>query len=307
MQNITKILYEKIKKGLQKTRNNITGRIFSIFSRGANIEENVDDIEEILIESDIGIELSMKAIEYLKGKCLTMKTPDLNSAITSCLKDFLLKHLLDVQRELKEIHPLTVIVFFGINGTGKTTSIAKIAKLLQSKKKQVMLAACDTFRPAAIEQIALWGEKLGISIVKSIYGADAASVAFDAISSAQAKSVDYLLIDTAGRLHSKKELMEELKKIIRVCQNKVSSEQIEKIFILDGTTGQNGLIQARAFHEAVGLDSIIVTKLDGTAKGGIVISIENELKVPVKFIGIGEGMDDLIPFNKDIFVDAILM
>ena len=169
-----------------------------------------------------------------------------------------------------------------------------------------MLAACDTFRAAAIEQISLWGERLEVNVIKNAYGSDAASVAFDAIDSALAKNMDYLLIDTAGRLHNRKELMEELKKIIRICENKIPRENMEKLFVLDGTAGQNGFLQARAFSEAIGIDGIIVTKLDGTARGGIVIAIEDQLKIPIKFIGVGEEMQDLLPFDPDVFVKAIL-
>ncbi|MBN1522346.1 MAG: signal recognition particle-docking protein FtsY [Candidatus Aureabacteria bacterium] len=305
MQGFTRSLYDKVKSGLRKTRESLTGRFLRILPPGSGIHEKLEDIEEILIESDLGIELSQKALGFLENSCRGGKGSAQGELMKS-LQNFLLSHCLKTSRSIRENPSLSVVVFMGINGTGKTTTLAKTARILLDNGKKVILAACDTFRAAAIEQISLWGEKLGVNVIKSSYGADAASVAFDAIDSAKAKAVDYLLIDTAGRLHSRKELMEELKKILRVCSNKIPPDHIEKFFILDGTAGQNGLTQAKAFYEAVGIDSIVVTKLDGTAKGGVVIAIENQLNVPVKFIGVGEGMDDLIPFDAEVFVEAML-
>ena len=280
-------------------------RISKILPSNEDIQQKLEDIEQVLIESDLGVDLAMSALEDMERTIRTRKNIS-HIDILQELEQFLRKHFLANSRSIKEKDSLIVIVFSGINGTGKTTSLAKIASHLLQKNKKVMLAACDTFRAAAIEQISLWGERLEVNVIKNAYGSDAASVAFDAIDSALAKNMDYLLIDTAGRLHNRKELMEELKKIIRICENKIPRENMEKLFVLDGTAGQNGFLQARAFSEAIGIDGIIVTKLDGTARGGIVIAIEDQLKIPIKFIGVGEEMQDLLPFDPDVFVKAIL-
>ncbi len=297
-------IFQRIKNGLKKTRNNISGKIKQILPANIDVEEKLENLEETLIEADIGVEISMAVIDYLrKNKNLLKKENE--EELFKELKNFLIKYFSTLPRKLKEEKPLTVLMFTGINGTGKTTSMAKIANYLKKQNKKVMFAACDTFRAAAIEQILLWGEKLNVPVIKGEYGADAASIAYDAIDSSLSKSFDYLLVDTAGRLHSRIELMEELKKIIRVTAKKIPIQNMEKIFVLDGTTGQNGLVQAEKFNDTIGIDSVIVTKLDGTAKGGILLSIENKLKTPVKFIGVGEEMEDLILFNPEDFIDAI--
>ena len=305
MHTFTKNIYEKIKKGLKKTHDKITKNIGKILPTSTDWEENLEQIEEALIESDLGVDLSMNVLEKLRSQLNLLKEIN-NDDVFNKMGNILKKHLLNSSRELKEKDSLVVVIFIGINGTGKTTTLAKTALNLLNSNKKVMLAACDTFRAAAIEQISLWGEKLNVNVIKGNYGSDAASIAFDAIDSAKAKNMDYLLIDTAGRLHNSKELMEELKKIIRICNNKIPVDNLEKLFILDGTTGQNGFHQAKAFSESVGINGIVVTKLDGTAKGGIVIAIEDQLQIPVKYIGVGEEMEDLIPFNPDYFIDAML-
>ena len=305
MPGLAKNLLERIRSGLQKTRENMAVRISRILPSNEDIQQKLEDIEQVLIESDLGVDLAMSALEDMERTIRTRKNIS-HIDILQELEQFLRKHFLANSRSIKEKDSLVVIIFSGINGTGKTTSLAKIASHLLQKKKKVILAACDTFRAAAIEQISLWGERLEVNVIKNAYGSDAASVAFDAIDSARAKNMDYLLIDTAGRLHNRKELMEELKKIIRICEKKIPRENMEKLFVLDGTAGQNGFLQARAFSEAIGIDGIIVTKLDGTARGGIVIAIEDQLKIPIKFIGVGEEMQDLLPFDPDVFVKAIL-
>ncbi|MCK5706312.1 MAG: signal recognition particle-docking protein FtsY [Candidatus Aureabacteria bacterium] len=305
MHTFTKNIYERIKKGLKKTHDKITKNIGKILPTSTDWEENLEQIEEALIESDLGVDLSMNVLEKLRSQLNLLKEIN-NDDVFNKMGNILKKHLLNSSRELKEKDSLVVVIFIGINGTGKTTTLAKTALNLLNSNKKVMLAACDTFRAAAIEQISLWGEKLNVNVIKGNYGSDAASIAFDAIDSAKAKNMDYLLIDTAGRLHNSKELMEELKKIIRICNNKIPVDNLEKLFILDGTTGQNGFHQAKAFSESVGINGIVVTKLDGTAKGGIVIAIEDQLQIPVKYIGVGEEMEDLIPFNPDYFIDAML-
>jgi fused signal recognition particle receptor len=297
-------VFERIKSGLKKTKEGLSDRILGLLSGNRGLQEKLDSIEEALIESDIGVDLSLKALEWLKKECGSAASMS-EQEVLDRLARFFRSHFLDAPRSIPDQGVLAVVLFTGINGTGKTTTLAKIARSLQNSGKKVMLAACDTFRAAAIEQLGLWGEKLGVSVVRGSYGADPASVAFDAIDSAAARGMDYLLIDTAGRLHSRKELMEELKKILRVCEKKTPASRIEKLFILDGTAGQNGFHQAQAFSEAIGLDGIVVTKLDGTAKGGIVVAIEDQLRIPVKFIGVGEAMEDLVPFDPDAFVEAL--
>ena len=298
--------FEKIKNGLKKTRAamaNTLGGIFASFS-GAN-EEFYEELEESMILADIGVETSCKAVEQLRT---VVKERKLRTAeeIHDALKDILVDMLSVGDTELNlSTHP-SVILVIGVNGVGKTTTIGKIAKQLTSQGKKVMLVAGDTFRAAAADQLEIWAGRSGASIVRQHEGADPASVVFDGIQSAKARDVDVILIDTAGRLHNKTNLMNELNKISRIVARELPDAAKEVLLVLDGTTGQNGLIQAKQFKEIAGVTAIALTKLDGTAKGGIVIAVADALQIPVKFVGVGEQADDLMPFSAKEFVEALI-
>lgn len=291
---------------LEKTRGFFRQKLAGLFKAQAFSQETFDEIEEALIASDVGLDLAAELVETLKTrvKQLGIKT---TAELVNELVDVIVE-LLDVgDRSLKlddHLSPNTWLVV-GVNGSGKTTTIGKLAKMFSDSGHKVLLAAADTFRAAAIEQLDIWANKAGVEIVKGSPGGDAASVVYDAISKARAKGYDLVIADTAGRLHTKINLMEELKKIKRVA-DKDSPSVTEVLLILDGTTGQNGLNQAKVFFESLNVTGIIVTKLDGTAKGGVVISIAKTLKIPVKMIGVGEKQEDLVPFNPKEFVEAIL-
>jgi fused signal recognition particle receptor len=297
---------KKLRNSLSKTRDNLFGKIGRLI-KGRHIDDDLlDEIEEILLKADIGIDASETIIENLRVAAKEeriFEADDVFSLLKKEMSDILKKNIKPstVENEFKP----AVWLITGVNGTGKTTTIGKLAKYLRDNGKSVMIAACDTFRAAAVEQLAVWAERSGVSFVKAHSGADPASVAFDAATAAQSRGVDFLLIDTAGRLHTKANLMEELKKIRRVTEKVIPSDRIFAKLIIDGTTGQNALSQVRIFTDAVGCDGLIVTKLDGTAKGGIVVAIARELSVPVDFIGIGENIDDLAPFNATEYVEAL--
>ncbi len=298
--------FDKLKKSLSKTKDNIFGKISDVVKRRKIDEDLLEEIEEILIGADVGVQASMKLIETLRKKAKEQKLTE-GEDLINLLKEEIAHILSREDSKLfsdGDTKPVIWLII-GVNGVGKTTTIGKLATQLSSEGKKVMIAACDTFRAAAIDQIAIWAERSNVEIVKSEIGADPASVAFDAASSAKARGVDILLIDTAGRLHTKDHLMDELKKIRRVVEKAVPESTIYSKLIIDGSTGQNAIPQVKTFSEAVGCDGIIVTKLDGTAKGGVMIAVAEELGVPVDFIGIGEGIDDLQRFDSKQFSEAL--
>jgi fused signal recognition particle receptor len=299
-------IFNKIKNGLKKTHDRVTSNLTRIVTgREKPDEEMLEDIEASFIQADIGIEATQRLLDVIRDTYSSEKNVDL-PMIKQRIEDELINILGTDNANIKEASQApTVVLVVGVNGTGKTTTIAKIAKMLKDDGKKVMLAAGDTFRAAAIEQLEIWGERIGIPVIKHQYGADAAAVSFDALEAAEARGVDYLIIDTAGRLHTKVNLMEELKKIQRVLKKKRDEVPHEILLVLDATTGQNAFQQARIFDEAIGITGLVLTKLDGTAKGGIVISIQTQLDIPVKYIGVGEQMDDLQPFIPQDFALAL--
>lgn len=297
---------DKLKSGLQKTRTSITEKIQSVLVMGKTIDEDLyEELEEILITSDIGLQTTDAIMENLRKKVKELGVKDAQE-VRSVLKDI----IVDIMgNETKNIVPPStpaVYMIVGVNGVGKTTTIGKMASFLKKKGYKVLLAAGDTFRAAAIDQLEVWGKRAGVDVIKHTEGADPAAVIYDAVQSAKAKKADVLICDTAGRLHNKKNLMEELKKMNRIIDREYPEAYKKTILILDATTGQNALIQAKQFIEAASVNSLVLTKLDGTAKGGIAIAISNELSIPVEMIGVGEGEDDLQEFNPKEFIDAIL-
>lgn len=297
--------FSKIKNGLSKTRNSLLSGINSLVNSFTKIDEDLmDELEELLIMSDIGVNTSVDICSSLRQKIKETGITD-PKEIKSLMQD-IVSDMLGEDVGLNINTKPSIILVIGVNGVGKTTSIGKIAAQLTKNGKKVVLGAADTFRAAAIEQLQIWGERAGASVIKSTQGADPASVVFDTISSAKAKNADVIICDTAGRLHNKKDLMEELAKINRVIERELPEADKETLLVLDAATGQNAVNQAREFQNVTNITGIVLTKLDGTAKGGIVIAVHNELSIPVKFIGVGEGIDDLQPFNADEFAQGIL-
>jgi fused signal recognition particle receptor len=296
----------KLKEGLRKSREDLKGKIDSVFSFRNRIDEEVlEELEEILIISDVGVKTSAEIINRLREKVKKEKEYQ-NDNAREALKGILKEMLKEETPEVPEEEKQKAILVVGVNGVGKTTTIGKLAAVYKKQGKKVLLAAGDTFRAAAIEQLEIWSNRVGVEMIKHSQGSDPAAVVFDAINAAKARQADVLICDTAGRLHNKKNLMEELKKVQKVINREMEEAVKETYIVLDATTGQNALAQVNIFKEAVDITGIILTKLDGTAKGGIIFSIKNQLGIPVKFIGIGEGMDDLQPFNNEQFVEAIL-
>ena len=298
--------FDKIKAGLTKTRDALSSTLGSVFSGFSQIDDDFyDELEESLILADLGVETSVKATEQLRKviKEQHLKTPE---EAKTALKEILVQ-MLDVgSTELNISTTPSVLLVIGVNGVGKTTTIGKIATQLVKQGKKVLLVAGDTFRAAAADQLEVWAGRSGADIVRQHEGADPASVVFDGIQAAKARNADVILVDTAGRLHNKTNLMNELNKISRIVERELPDAAREVLLVLDGTTGQNGLIQAKQFKEIAGVTAIALTKLDGTAKGGIVIAVSDALQIPVKFIGVGEQADDLMPFDAREFVDALL-
>lgn len=299
--------FRRLAEGLTKTRNNIVSGMDAIFSGFSDIDDDFyDEIEEILVMGDIGINATTAIIANLKQKVKEqhIKNPQ------EC-KELLInsiKEQMQVGETAYEFeHRTSVVLVIGVNGVGKTTSVGKLAGKLKDQGRKVILAAADTFRAAAGEQLTEWANRAGVEIIGGSEGADPASVVYDAVSAAKARKADVLLIDTAGRLHNKKNLMEELKKIDRIIEREFPDAYRETLVVLDGTTGQNALEQARQFGEVADLTGIILTKLDGTAKGGIAVAIQSELNIPVKYIGVGEHIDDLQKFDADTFVNALFL
>ena len=297
--------FDKLKAGLQKTKNAVFGQLNEVIKNFRKVDEDLlEELEEIMIMSDMGAVTTEKVIDELRDR---IRTKNIKSA--DLVKNELAEILRDQIGEGGELDLSTspsVILVIGVNGVGKTTSIGKIAHNLKKEGKRVVVAAADTFRAAAIDQLAVWCERAGVELIAQKEGADPASVVYDAIAAANKRKADVLIIDTAGRLHNKQNLMNELSKIRRVIARELPEASVETLLVLDATTGQNGLIQAKQFGEATGLTGIVLTKLDGTAKGGIVFAIANEMHLPVKFIGVGEQIDDLTPFDAHGFVEALL-
>lgn len=297
--------FDKLKEGLKKTKNAITERIDQVLVSFGKIDEDLfEELEEILITSDVGAEASVKIIENLKKKVRENKVTD-PLQVKGLLKQELAEVLSVENTELNVKTSPSVIVVVGVNGVGKTTSIGKIANQLKQSGKKVVMAAADTFRAAAIDQLEIWANRVGVDLIKHAEGADPAAVVFDAVQSVKAKKTDVLICDTAGRLHNKKNLMDELKKIFRIIDRELPEASIEVLLVLDATTGQNAIIQAKTFKEVSPVSGIVLTKLDGTAKGGIVIAVSSELNIPVKLIGVGEQIDDLQRFKPEEFVEAL--
>ena len=297
-------LFSKIKAGLQKTRNSIAQNVNSIINSFTKIDEEFfEELEETLVMSDIGVATSTEICDRMRAKIKETGETDPNN-IKSAMKE-IIADMLGEDEGLKLNTKPSVILVIGVNGVGKTTSIGKIASQLKAGGKNVVLGAADTFRAAAIDQLGIWAERAGVQMVRSVEGTDPASVVFDTIASAKAHNADVIICDTAGRLHNKKNLMDELAKINRVVKRELPDASVETLLVLDATTGQNAVNQAREFKNVTDITGIVLTKLDGTAKGGIIIPIRNELNIPVKFIGVGEGIDDLQPFNAREFADGI--
>ncbi len=297
--------FRRLSEGLSKTRNSIVSGIDSIFKGFSAIDDDFyEELEEILIMSDVGINATTKIIENLKEKVKETKTKD-PSQCRKLLMDSMKEQMSVPEYAYDFENKKSVVLLIGVNGVGKTTSVGKLAGQLKADGKKVLVAAADTFRAAAIEQLTEWAHRAEVDIIAQKEGSDPAAVVFDAVTAAKARNVDVLLCDTAGRLHNKKNLMEELKKIDRVIEREYPGCHRETMVVLDGTTGQNAMVQAKEFNAAAAIDGIILTKLDGTAKGGIALAIQAELGVPVKYIGVGEHMEDLQKFNPDAFVDAL--
>ncbi len=297
--------FDRLKEGLSKTRKSITEKIDQVLvSFGKVDEELFDELEEILVTSDIGIDASTRIIEDLKKKVKERKVID-PQKVKDLLKEELAEILSEENSELELKTTPAIILVIGVNGVGKTTSIGKIANLLKSRGKKVILAAGDTFRAAAIDQLEIWSERVGVDLIKHDEGADPAAVIFDAVQAAKARKADVLICDTAGRLHTKKNLMDELKKVYKVIERELPNASRETLLVLDATTGQNAISQAKTFNEIADITGIVLTKLDGTAKGGIIIAVKSELDIPVKLIGVGEKMDDLQKFDAVEFVEAL--
>ncbi len=295
--------FDKLKAGLQKTKEVLLAPIDNLFSSYDRVDEDFyEELCDLLIMADVGAGSSMEIVDRLRETLKEKKIKD-----TSAAKTEFIEILIDTVGEGEELvlsNGLSVILVIGVNGVGKTTSIGKIAAYLKKNGKKVMLAAADTFRAAAIDELEVWAERSGVPLIRQNEGADPAAVVFDALSAAKKQNIDVLIVDTAGRLHNKKNLLDELAKINRVIDRELPGVARETLLVLDASTGQNALIQAKEFGKAASITGIVLTKLDGTAKGGIMLSIKRELGIPVKFIGVGEGIDDLQPFDAGQFVQA---
>jgi fused signal recognition particle receptor len=298
-------LFKKIKDGLSQTHDKLTAEIKRIVTRSPRLTaESIEELEAALLGADLGVAMTQQILSAAKKAFESQGKAGL---------DFLEVAAREVEQslsandaELKKLSDgVTVVSLVGVNGTGKTTTSAKLAHLIQQRGQTAVIAACDTFRAAAVEQIKIWGTRLNVPVIAGAYGADPASVAHDAVAAAQSRNADFLFIDTAGRLHTKHNLMQELQKVHRVMDKKFPGAPHETLLVLDATTGMNALNQAREFHKAVKLTGLVVTKLDGTSKGGMVVAIQKELGIPIKFIGVGEQADDLQPFNAKQFAEAL--
>ena len=295
-------LFNKLKESLSRTRESLSGRMDELVTAYVELDEDFyEDLTDILIMADVGMKTTELAVSQLRKKCQTEKIGDPKQA-----REELKKILVDIMgSEPMRLESPMVLLIIGVNGVGKTTSIGKLASRMKTVGRRVVLCAADTFRAAAADQLTIWAQRADVPIIKQHEGADPAAVVFDGIQAAKGRHADVLIVDTAGRLHNKAHLMEELKKISRVVEREYPQAKMKALLVIDATTGQNGLSQAATFREVTDLDGIVLTKLDGTARGGVVLAIREELKLPVKFIGVGEQVDDLQPFDAREFIDAI--
>ena len=297
--------FNKLKDGLSKTRDGFTDKINEVLKLAITIDDDLyEELEEVLIMADIGMDTTVEIIDRLKDKIRKEKINEVEM-VYPALKEVIKDMLLEGVEEEEYNGEKKVLLVIGVNGVGKTTSIGKLAAKNKEEGKKVLLAAADTFRAAAIDQLEVWSQRANVELIKHEEGSDPAAVVFDAIQAAKARNTDLLICDTAGRLHNKKNLMNELSKINRIIDREFSEAKKETLLVLDGTTGQNAIIQAKQFMEACPIDGIILTKLDGTAKGGVVISIKQTLNIPVRYIGVGEGIDDLQEFDAESFAEAL--
>ena len=305
-----KDLFNRLKEGLTRTRRNVVERIADVVRGRTRLDEaELEEIERILIEADTGVDVALHLVQALRDRIRSDGIPEGDGGVSRVLKEEILKVLQAPALQVRTTEPLPgaprVLLVVGVNGVGKTTTIGKLAARGAADGKRVVLAACDTFRAAAIDQLEVWAERAGAHLVRPQTGADPASVAFDALSAASARGADTVIVDTAGRLHTKVNLMEELKKVHRVIRKAQPDAPHETLLVLDATTGQNAIAQAMQFNATLGLTGLVLTKLDGTAKGGIVVAISHSLNVPVRLVGLGEGIDDLQDFDPKTFVDAL--
>ncbi|EPY6470810.1 signal recognition particle-docking protein FtsY [Clostridium sporogenes] len=297
--------FDKLKEGLTKTKDGFTDKISSVLNLAVIIDEDLyEELEEILVTADIGVDTSIKIIDRLRERVKEEKIKD-PAEIKPCLKRVILEILGEEKGSITPDTTPKVMLVIGVNGVGKTTSIGKVSAKLKDKGYKVIMAAADTFRAAAIDQLEVWSSRAKVDIIKHQEGSDPGAVVFDAVQAAKSRKADVLICDTAGRLHNKKNLMNELSKINKILEREYGDASKETLLVLDATTGQNAVIQAKEFMSACPIDGIILTKLDGTAKGGVVISIKDQLDIPVKLIGVGEGIDDLQEFNPEEFVEAL--
>lgn len=300
-------LLDRLKEGIQKTRAGLTERIEDVFSGGKQIDADVlDELEYALITADIGIKTTQEILEEIRLR-VDRKTLSDSSELKSLIREHLLEVLQANERPMPTVaEPPAVVMVVGVNGAGKTTTIGKLAQRYKSEGRSVLLCAADTFRAAAIEQLEVWGTRTGTDVIRQQQGSDPSSVMFDALNAAKARKVDYVIVDTAGRLHTKDNLMAELEKMKRTTKKVIPEAPHEVLLVLDATTGQNGLEQARRFTETSGVTGIVLTKLDGTAKGGVVVAITRELNLPIRFVGVGEKVEDLLPFDAETFVQSLI-
>ena len=303
-------LFGRLRSGLQKTRQALKESLDSVFNRQRIDPETLEELEEVLIMADLGLPVTTKVLQEVseRAKRTAMQSDNgLRDEVAAALHDILLAAF-EVTQNGERTSPASpaVLMLVGVNGAGKTTTMGKLAYQFRQAGERVIIAAADTFRAAAIEQADIWAQRAGVDIIKGQPGGDSAAVAFDALRAAQARHMDRVLIDTAGRLHTKSHLMEELKKMVRVLQRESPGAPHEIWLVLDATTGQNGVAQVKQFHDDLGLTGLVLTKLDGTAKGGIVVNIADQFRIPIRYIGIGEGVDDLRPFDAASFIEALL-
>ena len=299
-------LGDRLRQGLRRSQEFLSGELAAVLEPERPLDDALfDELEEVLIAADLGAPLAADFVNRAREEVM-FGTVTNAAQLRPLFRRFLLDILTPASQDLDLAHQPAVVVMLGVNGSGKTTTCAKIAASLKGEGQQVLLAAADTFRAAAIEQLVTWADRVGVEVIHQAAGSDPAAVVFDAVKAATARGMDTLVIDTAGRLHTKSNLMDELAKLIRVVSRQLPGAPHEKLMVLDATTGQNGFAQARMFHEAIGLTGVCLTKLDGTAKGGIVVRIVRELKLPVKIIGVGEKVEDLQPFDAARFVDALV-
>jgi fused signal recognition particle receptor len=299
-------LFKKLKDSLSKTRQGFVEKVENLVTGRKNIDESLyEELEEIMIEADMGADIALDLVENLRREVKQRKIKDA-AEVTPLLQELVTNSLKNENGDLRlDVPGPAVIMVVGVNGVGKTTTIGKLAHMCKSQGKKVVLGAADTFRAAAIDQLEIWGNRVGVDVIKHQHGADPAAVAYDSLQAAKARHADVLIVDTAGRLHTKSNLMDELKKIYRVLQREIPEAPHETLLVLDATTGQNAISQAKLFNDAINLTGIVLTKLDGTAKGGVVIGVKQSLEVPVKLIGIGEGLDDLRLFDAEEFSAAL--